>query len=140
MQTWKATEKLFANVGYQWKPTGRKFTLGEQCPLSRITKPKVVPVQQWKPTGRTIPLGEQCPVTRSIASTSAPIFKPQTSMSTKWRMLTTLQALFLKEKKGVRFSARYLRKKRNLLVFYHSYQHDSCFFHARSVIKWINIP
>ncbi|GKA53501.1 hypothetical protein Tco_0746816 [Tanacetum coccineum] len=73
MQTWKATEKLFANVGYQWKPTGRKFTLGEQCPLSRITKPKVVPVQQWKPTGRTIPLGEQCPVTRSIASTSAPI-------------------------------------------------------------------
>ncbi|GJV57386.1 hypothetical protein Tco_1458391 [Tanacetum coccineum] len=28
-QTWKATEKLFANVGYQWKPTRRKFTLGE---------------------------------------------------------------------------------------------------------------
>ncbi|GKC31858.1 retrovirus-related pol polyprotein from transposon TNT 1-94 [Tanacetum coccineum] len=72
-QTWKATGKLFANVGYQWKPTGRKFTLGEQCPLTRITKPKVVHVRQWKPTGRIIPLGEQCPVTRSIASTSAPI-------------------------------------------------------------------
>jgi hypothetical protein len=28
-QIWKATGKLFANVGYQWKPTGRKFTLGE---------------------------------------------------------------------------------------------------------------
>ncbi|GJV80465.1 hypothetical protein Tco_1516335 [Tanacetum coccineum] len=55
-QTWKATRKLFANVGYQWKPTGRKFTLGEQCPLTRITKPKVVPVRQWKPTGRIIPL------------------------------------------------------------------------------------
>ncbi|GJX35567.1 retrovirus-related pol polyprotein from transposon TNT 1-94 [Tanacetum coccineum] len=66
-------QELFANVGYQWKPTGRKFTLGEQCPLTRITKPKVVPVRQWKPTGRIIPLGEQCPVTRSIASTSAPI-------------------------------------------------------------------
>ncbi|GKC56814.1 hypothetical protein Tco_1084412, partial [Tanacetum coccineum] len=56
-------------------------------------------VRQWKPTGRIIPLGEQCPVTRSIASTSAPIFKPRTSMSTKWRMLTTLQAPLFKEKK-----------------------------------------
>ncbi|GJV29680.1 gag-pol polyprotein [Tanacetum coccineum] len=28
------------------KPTGRKFTLGEQCPLTRFTKSKVVPVQQ----------------------------------------------------------------------------------------------
>ncbi|GKD40963.1 hypothetical protein Tco_1261170, partial [Tanacetum coccineum] len=69
----KATGKLFANVGYQWKPTRRKFTLGEQCPLTRITKPKVVHVRQWKPTSRIIPLGEQCPVTRSIVSTSAPI-------------------------------------------------------------------
>ncbi|GJR49725.1 hypothetical protein Tco_1400246 [Tanacetum coccineum] len=45
-QVWKATRKLFANVGYQWKPTGRKFTLGEQCPLTRFTKSKVVPLQQ----------------------------------------------------------------------------------------------
>ncbi|GJY93368.1 hypothetical protein Tco_0509150 [Tanacetum coccineum] len=44
----------------------------------------------------------------------------------------------LKEEEGVRFSALYLQKKRNLLVFDHSYQHDSCFFYARSVIKWIN--
>ncbi|GJY20154.1 retrovirus-related pol polyprotein from transposon TNT 1-94 [Tanacetum coccineum] len=47
-QVWKATEKLFAKVGYQWKPTGRKFTLGEQCPLTRFTKSKVVPLQQPK--------------------------------------------------------------------------------------------
>ncbi|GJY16895.1 hypothetical protein Tco_0387317 [Tanacetum coccineum] len=45
-QVWKAIGKLFANVGYQWKPTGRKFTLGEQCPLTRFTKSKVVPVKQ----------------------------------------------------------------------------------------------
>ncbi|GJT15552.1 putative ribonuclease H-like domain-containing protein [Tanacetum coccineum] len=45
-QVWKATGKLLTNVGYQWKPTGRKFTLGEQCPLTRFTKSKVVPVQQ----------------------------------------------------------------------------------------------
>ncbi|GJW46567.1 hypothetical protein Tco_0078213, partial [Tanacetum coccineum] len=29
-----------------WKPTGRKFTLGEQCPLTRFTKSKVVPFKQ----------------------------------------------------------------------------------------------
>ncbi|GJR09291.1 hypothetical protein Tco_0791943 [Tanacetum coccineum] len=45
-QVWKATRKLFTNVGYQWKPTGKKFTLGEQCPLTRFMKSKVVPLQQ----------------------------------------------------------------------------------------------
>ncbi|GJX52779.1 hypothetical protein Tco_0281148 [Tanacetum coccineum] len=40
----------------------------------------------------------------------------------QWRLQTTLQAPFLKEKKGVRFSALYLQKKRNLLVFDHSHQ------------------
>ncbi|GKC23037.1 integrase, catalytic region, zinc finger, CCHC-type containing protein, partial [Tanacetum coccineum] len=47
-QVWKATGKLLTNVGYQWKPTGRKFTLGEQCLLTRLTKSKVVPVQKTK--------------------------------------------------------------------------------------------
>ncbi|GJW53676.1 retrovirus-related pol polyprotein from transposon TNT 1-94 [Tanacetum coccineum] len=32
----------------QWKPTGRKFTLGEQCPLTRFTKSKVASLQQPK--------------------------------------------------------------------------------------------
>ncbi|GJY62936.1 hypothetical protein Tco_0464396 [Tanacetum coccineum] len=47
-QVWKATGKLLNNVGYQWKPTGRKFTLEEHCPLTRLTKSKVVPIQQTK--------------------------------------------------------------------------------------------
>nr|GEV01179.1 retrovirus-related Pol polyprotein from transposon TNT 1-94 [Tanacetum cinerariifolium] len=34
-QVWKATDKVRTNVGYQWKPTRRIFTLGEQCPLTR---------------------------------------------------------------------------------------------------------
>ncbi|GKC48826.1 hypothetical protein Tco_1071571, partial [Tanacetum coccineum] len=33
---WKATGKLFTNVGYQWRPTGKKFALGELCPLTRL--------------------------------------------------------------------------------------------------------
>nr|GEZ56362.1 hypothetical protein [Tanacetum cinerariifolium] len=47
-QVWQATRKLFTNVGFQWQPTGRKFTLGEHCPLTRFTKSKVVPVKQRK--------------------------------------------------------------------------------------------
>ncbi|GJV29498.1 integrase, catalytic region, zinc finger, CCHC-type containing protein [Tanacetum coccineum] len=45
-QVWQATGKLFTNVGFQWQPTRRKFTLGEQCPLTRFTKSKVVHVKQ----------------------------------------------------------------------------------------------
>ncbi|GJW12543.1 hypothetical protein Tco_1578370 [Tanacetum coccineum] len=45
----------------------------------------------------------------------------------QWRLQTTLQASLLKEKKGVRFSALYLQKKRNLLVFDHSHQQISYF-------------
>nr|GEV76466.1 integrase, catalytic region, zinc finger, CCHC-type, peptidase aspartic, catalytic [Tanacetum cinerariifolium] len=43
---WKATGTVLTTVGYQWKPTGRIFTLGEQCPLTRFTHPKVVPTKQ----------------------------------------------------------------------------------------------
>ncbi|GJR85752.1 hypothetical protein Tco_0209763 [Tanacetum coccineum] len=47
-QVWKATRKVLTHVGYQWRPTGRIFTLGEQCPLTRLTKPDVVPAKQTK--------------------------------------------------------------------------------------------
>ncbi|GKE16060.1 hypothetical protein Tco_1423637 [Tanacetum coccineum] len=45
-QVWKATGKIFASVGSKWRPTGRKFTLGDTCPLTRITKPEVVPLKK----------------------------------------------------------------------------------------------
>nr|GEV52672.1 integrase, catalytic region, zinc finger, CCHC-type, peptidase aspartic, catalytic [Tanacetum cinerariifolium] len=45
-QVWKATGTVLTTVAYQWKPTGRIFTLGEQCPLTRSTHPKVVPAKQ----------------------------------------------------------------------------------------------
>nr|GEU47553.1 retrovirus-related Pol polyprotein from transposon TNT 1-94 [Tanacetum cinerariifolium] len=34
-QVWKAIGIVLTTVGYQWKPTRRIFTLGEQCPLTR---------------------------------------------------------------------------------------------------------
>ncbi|GKC93381.1 retrovirus-related pol polyprotein from transposon TNT 1-94, partial [Tanacetum coccineum] len=37
-QIWKPTGKTLNNVGYQWRPTGRAFTLSDQCPLTRFTK------------------------------------------------------------------------------------------------------
>ncbi|GJV16442.1 hypothetical protein Tco_1361765 [Tanacetum coccineum] len=47
-QVWKATGKVLTYVGYQWKPTRRIFTLGDQCPLTRLTISNVLPVQQTK--------------------------------------------------------------------------------------------
>ncbi|GJS25055.1 hypothetical protein Tco_0453687 [Tanacetum coccineum] len=45
-QVWKPTGKILTNVGYQWMPMGRAFTLREQCPLTRLTKSKVMPAKQ----------------------------------------------------------------------------------------------
>ncbi|GJS74702.1 hypothetical protein Tco_0707543 [Tanacetum coccineum] len=47
-QVWKPTGKVLTSVGHQWKPTGIIFNLGEQCPLTRLTKPKVAPAKQNK--------------------------------------------------------------------------------------------
>ncbi|GJY10003.1 hypothetical protein Tco_0378188 [Tanacetum coccineum] len=44
---------LFANIGYQWRPTGKKFTLG-----------KLDYGYQWRPTGKKFALGEMCPLTK----------------------------------------------------------------------------
>ncbi|GJZ95672.1 retrovirus-related pol polyprotein from transposon TNT 1-94 [Tanacetum coccineum] len=41
-QVWKPTGNILTTVGYQWMPTGRTFTLGAQCPLTRLTKPNKV--------------------------------------------------------------------------------------------------
>ncbi|GJT72451.1 retrovirus-related pol polyprotein from transposon TNT 1-94 [Tanacetum coccineum] len=66
-QVWQATGKLFTTIGHQWRPTGRLLPLGDQCPLTRNTPPKVLPTKQWKPTGRILPLERQCPLVRSTA-------------------------------------------------------------------------
>ncbi|GJV25027.1 hypothetical protein Tco_1377722 [Tanacetum coccineum] len=43
-QVWKATGKLFANVGYQWRSTGKKVALGKlNCGY------------QWRPTDKNFP-------------------------------------------------------------------------------------
>ncbi|GKF56856.1 hypothetical protein Tco_0170393 [Tanacetum coccineum] len=49
-RVWKATDKLFANVGYQWRPTGKKFALGKLCPLTKLSvKCSIVSANQQDP-------------------------------------------------------------------------------------------
>ncbi|GJV49814.1 hypothetical protein Tco_1440026 [Tanacetum coccineum] len=149
-RVWKATRKLLANVGYQWRPTGNKFTLGKlNCGY------------QWRPTRKKFALGDMCPLTRlpMTCGTDYPLvsglrlfktndgwtnqFKPRLVLQSlmtfdqissnlvyqmsQRRLLASLQAPFLKDKKGVRFSTIYLQKKRNLLVLDHSHQQVSYF-------------
>ncbi|GJX04121.1 hypothetical protein Tco_0190037 [Tanacetum coccineum] len=42
-----------SDIGYQWRPTGKKFTLG-----------KLACGYQWRPTGKKFALGEMCPLTK----------------------------------------------------------------------------
>nr|GFA63266.1 hypothetical protein [Tanacetum cinerariifolium] len=56
-QVWKSTGKVLTTIGYQWRPTGRIFDLGNQCPLTKFTPPKVVSSTQH--TKRTSPCANQ---------------------------------------------------------------------------------
>ncbi|GJT43983.1 retrovirus-related pol polyprotein from transposon TNT 1-94, partial [Tanacetum coccineum] len=49
------TGKIFASVGSKWSPTGRKFTLGDTCPLTRITKPEVVTLEKSRSVSTSEP-------------------------------------------------------------------------------------
>nr|GFB59719.1 integrase, catalytic region, zinc finger, CCHC-type, peptidase aspartic, catalytic [Tanacetum cinerariifolium] len=47
-QVWKPTGKVLTTIGHQWRPTDRILNLGKQCPLTRVTLPKVVSAKQNK--------------------------------------------------------------------------------------------
>ncbi|GJV53777.1 integrase, catalytic region, zinc finger, CCHC-type containing protein [Tanacetum coccineum] len=164
---WRPTGKKFTsgklNCGYQWRPTGTKFALGELCPLTRLPVTccsKLNLEEEMAPV--RISSGPEPIMTLDLSSSSLVLYLKMFELSSsslglhcqktfkqissnlvsqmsQRRLLATLQAPFFKEKKGVRFSALYLQQKRNLLVLDHSHQQVSYFFHARSVVKWINV-
>ncbi|GJT43389.1 hypothetical protein Tco_0952104 [Tanacetum coccineum] len=105
---WIPTGRIFKLAGLRWIPTGKMF-------IDSTTK-----VDSEPPNGSNEDITNpyKCDQTLNVSAVQASLFND------KWRMQTTLQAPFLKEKKGVRFSALYLQKKRNLLVFDHSHQHS----------------
>ncbi|GKA40018.1 retrovirus-related pol polyprotein from transposon TNT 1-94, partial [Tanacetum coccineum] len=46
-KVWKPTCKVFINIGYILRPTGRTFTIvGNECPLTRITTTTEVPLRK----------------------------------------------------------------------------------------------
>nr|GEW23829.1 copia protein [Tanacetum cinerariifolium] len=55
-KVWKPSGKVFTNIGYKWRPTGRTFKIVENtCPLTRITTTAKVPLR------KTIPLESNTP-------------------------------------------------------------------------------
>ncbi|GJW27869.1 hypothetical protein Tco_0044744 [Tanacetum coccineum] len=49
-EEWKSAGKVFTKIGYNWRPTGRTFTLVKNvCPLTRITATNKVPLRELIP-------------------------------------------------------------------------------------------
>ncbi|GKC32766.1 hypothetical protein Tco_1040060 [Tanacetum coccineum] len=77
-QVWKAMGKLFTDIGYQWRPTGTKLTLGKldwgklftdigyqwRPTGMKLTLGKLDCGSQWRPTGKKFALGEICHLTK----------------------------------------------------------------------------
>ncbi|GJX20447.1 retrovirus-related pol polyprotein from transposon TNT 1-94, partial [Tanacetum coccineum] len=58
-KVWKPTVKVFTDVGYKWKLTGRFFTIvGNSCPLTRITPKKIVHLKEATPKSVETPKPE----------------------------------------------------------------------------------
>ncbi|GJS03924.1 hypothetical protein Tco_0320432 [Tanacetum coccineum] len=153
---WRSTGKKVAlgklNCGYQWRPTGKKFALGELCPLTKLSvqcgtdHPSVSGLKlfktrfrgrnEWLLSSLVLHQMMSAQISSSLGLHCQKTFKQISSnlvsQMSQRRLLASLQAPFLKEKKGVRFSALYLQQKRNLLVLDHSHQQVS-------VVKWINV-
>ncbi|GJR68505.1 retrovirus-related pol polyprotein from transposon TNT 1-94 [Tanacetum coccineum] len=80
-KVWKPTRKVFTNIEYTWRPTGRTFTIeGNTCPLTRITTTTEVPLR--KPTALEIDTPK--PVVTLVYSrkprkskTNVPVSKPK---------------------------------------------------------------
>ncbi|GKA77223.1 retrovirus-related pol polyprotein from transposon TNT 1-94 [Tanacetum coccineum] len=83
-QVWKTTRKVLTNVGYQWKPMGRILTLGEQCPLTRLTKSNVLPVQQTEnvSTSKTI-------ITKKLSNTSQKLLTSYQRRNKQYKAIPT---------------------------------------------------
>ncbi|GJW90850.1 hypothetical protein Tco_0168403 [Tanacetum coccineum] len=105
-------------IGQRWIPTRKLF---DSCTSKVNSEP-------LNGSNDDITNPYECNQTLNVSACTLNLSAFQASLfNDRWRLQTTLQAPFLKEKKGVRFSALYLQKKRNLLVFDHSHQHSSNF-------------
>ncbi|GKB20594.1 hypothetical protein Tco_0854517 [Tanacetum coccineum] len=145
---WKPTGRIFKIAGLRWIPTGKMFTdnttkVDNEPPNGSnddTTNPYECDQTLNVSAGTTNLSAVQAslfnenygcshqfrPRSSTIDDVCSHQFRPRSSTiddvcSHQFRPRS------LKEKKGVRFSALYLQKKRNLLVFDHSHQHSSYF-------------
>nr|GEZ17181.1 hypothetical protein [Tanacetum cinerariifolium] len=97
---------IMITVWSQWKPTGRRFTLYDEYPLTRIVEPVVEPLEltpcvsfnskvtmisrsQWKPTGRRFTLYDEYPLTRIVEPVVEPLeLTPCVSFNSKVTMIS----------------------------------------------------
>ncbi|GJR56806.1 retrovirus-related pol polyprotein from transposon TNT 1-94 [Tanacetum coccineum] len=114
---WKPTGRIFNTVGLRWVPTGKIFTSS------------TIKVDNEPPNGSNehITNPYECKQTLNVNAGTLNLSAGTSYNPKKERLRTTLQAPLLKEKKDVCFSALYLQKKRNLLVFEHSHQQFAYF-------------
>ncbi|GJY31973.1 retrovirus-related pol polyprotein from transposon TNT 1-94 [Tanacetum coccineum] len=88
---WKPTGRIFKTVGLRWVPTGKIFT-------NSTTK-----VDSEPPNGSNDDITNpyECDQTLNVSAETRGSRKSNVMNMNKWRLLTTLQAPLLKEKKGL---------------------------------------
>nr|GEU36584.1 hypothetical protein [Tanacetum cinerariifolium] len=114
------TTKLLKEVNSRAKvqsPKSRNnIKLAKRIPNVKKPKRWISKGYRWIPTGKMF-------TDSTTKVDSEPPNGSNDDITNPYECDQTLNAPFLKEKKGIRFSALYLQKKINLLVFDHSHQH-----------------
>ncbi|GJZ31816.1 retrovirus-related pol polyprotein from transposon TNT 1-94 [Tanacetum coccineum] len=66
-----AAKLLCGNVGYQWRPTGNKFALGERCPLTRL--PVTSGTNRYSTTSSFSKMTKDHPLDNIVGNPSRPV-------------------------------------------------------------------
>ncbi|GJW36517.1 hypothetical protein Tco_0059437 [Tanacetum coccineum] len=86
--TWRPTGKVVGSVKLQWKPIGRHFALYDNCPLTRIMKPIVEPLELTS-------LKPPTPHTRSKGRTVADSIAERLTRPTAYKFKDPIAVSFL---------------------------------------------
>ncbi|GKA43724.1 hypothetical protein Tco_0736448 [Tanacetum coccineum] len=142
-----SVDTKFVKASILWKPPlqpSRNHSVVRQPNAFKSERPRISK-PRWVPTGKIftdsttkvnsepsngsnddITNPYECDQTLNVSAETRGSRKSNVMNRNKWRLQTTLQAPLLKEKKSVRFSALYLQKKRNLLLYTSSLLNASC--------------
>ncbi|GKE29733.1 hypothetical protein Tco_1445117, partial [Tanacetum coccineum] len=132
-QIWKPKGKKFTlekhNCGYQWRPTGKKFALGELCPLTRlpVTCCSKLDLEEWMAPVR-ISSGPEPKKMLDHSSSSLGLQCQKTFDQISSNLVSRMS------------QRRFIFNRREIFLFLIILINKlHIFFHARSVVKWINV-